>query len=384
MNVKIIDAGALSALRPLEVVSYLRSSGWTKAGEKPGNWSRWVRADREGEEFEVTVPLNHQFRDFPTRMGDVLQVLAVIEARSQLEILRDLLVTGSDVIRLWLVDPELADASVPLDEGATFIQKAKDLMLAAACAAVSPSVYYPSRKPAQAMDYIRRARLGQTEAGSFIVTIISPVPPSFTGPSGQLFALEEPYERQVTQVLAMALNSVRQAAEDAATSGQVNSFVQAVPHGVSTNLCDALVGMGSSGDGNRALEIQFSWSRNRPLAPEAEVPHRILFDADVFPVIRQAAVYLKESSPREEFEVRGLVVKLDRPEATTTGKVTILGRIDDLRRRVVVELKDSDYHKAVTAHAQNRFVRCSGSLLHEGRAFRLHKPYGFTVEDDDP
>ena len=147
MNVKITDAAALSALRPLEVVSYLRSNGWRKAGEKPGNWSRWLRTDEDGEEFEVTVPLNPEFRDFAARMGDVLQVLSVFEERSQLPILRDLLVTGADVIRLRLADPELADASVPLDEGATFIQKAKDMMLAAACAAVNPRMYYPSRKP---------------------------------------------------------------------------------------------------------------------------------------------------------------------------------------------------------------------------------------------
>ena len=59
MNVKITDAAALSALRSLEVVSYLRSNGWKKDGEQPGNWSRWLRADRDGDEFEVTVPLNH-------------------------------------------------------------------------------------------------------------------------------------------------------------------------------------------------------------------------------------------------------------------------------------------------------------------------------------
>jgi hypothetical protein len=128
-------------------------------------------------------------------MGDVLQVLAIVEERSQLQILRDLLVTGADVIRLRLVDAGLTGASVPLDEGATFIQKAKDTMLAAACAAVNPRVYYPSRKPAQAIDYIRRARLGQTEPGSFIVTILSPVPPSLADPSGRLIALDEPYER---------------------------------------------------------------------------------------------------------------------------------------------------------------------------------------------
>jgi hypothetical protein len=201
--------------------------------------------------------------------------------------------------------------------------------------------------------------------------------------NGRLITLEEPYERQVTQWLASALNSVRQAAEDAASTGQVNGFVQAVPSGVSANLCDALAAMGSFSEGYRTLEIQFSWSRNRPLVPEAVVPNRILFASDVFPVIRQAAVYLKESSPREEFEIRGLVVKLDRPDAAATGRVTIHGLIDDQPRKVVVELRDSDYHQAVTAHDQGRLVGCSGVLIREGRAFRLHEPYGFTVEEDD-
>ena len=109
-----------------------------------------------GEEFEITVPLNHQFRDFAARMGDALQVLEAFEARSQIQIFQDLLVTGADVIRLRLADAELADASVPLDEGAALIQKAKDMVLAAACAAVNPRTYYPSRKSGRRWYYIRK------------------------------------------------------------------------------------------------------------------------------------------------------------------------------------------------------------------------------------
>ncbi len=62
MNARITDAAALAALRPLEVVAYLRSNGWTKSREKAGDWSTWLLADQDGEEFEVAVPLNHQFR----------------------------------------------------------------------------------------------------------------------------------------------------------------------------------------------------------------------------------------------------------------------------------------------------------------------------------
>jgi hypothetical protein len=142
MNARITDAVALSALRSLEVVSNLRSNGWTNSGEKAGNWSTWLHADQEGEKFEITVPLNHQFRDFAARMGDVLPVLEVFEGCSQIQIFQDLLLTGADVIRLRLADAELADASVPLDEVATFVQKAKDLVLAAACAAANPRAYF--------------------------------------------------------------------------------------------------------------------------------------------------------------------------------------------------------------------------------------------------
>jgi mRNA-degrading endonuclease toxin of MazEF toxin-antitoxin module len=70
-----------------------------------------------------------------------------------------------------------------------------------------------------------------------------------------------------------------------------------------------------------------------------------------------------------------LFIDVSTPEGQATG----------LKRDSVVsvELRDSDYHKAVTAHDQGRLVRCSGVLLREGRAFRLHEPHGFAVEEDD-
>jgi len=384
MNANITDAVALSALRPLEAISYLRSRGWMLADERPGVWSRWYGVDQEGEKFEATVPLNQQFRDFAARASELLRVLELFEGRSQLQIFRDLLVTGADVIRVRLPDVEFADASVPLDEGATFVQKTREMVLAAACAALLPRPYYPSRKPAQAVDYIRRARLGQTEPGSFVLTIISPVSPSLTGASGQLFDLGEPYERRVTHTLAVALNSVRMAAEDAATTGRVESFLQAVPHGVSANLCDALSGMGLFAERDYALDIQVSWSRTRPIAPEANVPSSILLSKDALPVIREAAVLLKESSPREEFEVRGFVTKLEKPEHADTGKITISATIDDQPRKVVVELRGDDYHRAIKAHDQELPVRCCGVLSREGRGyFRLLEAYGFTIEPGD-
>jgi len=368
------------ALRPC---GYWLSSGWTKTQEKSGHWTVWVRRDETGEEYEVSIPLVSTFRDFALRMGDVLGVLEVVERRSQLEILRDLFIASADVVRVRLTDHELADGTVPIEGGAQFFQKAKDLMLAAACATAGPRAYFPSRKPHQATEYLRRTRLGQTEQGSFVLTIISHVPPSLTGKNGELLEAQEPFERRVMQTLAHALEAVRKAAEDAAASGQVASFVDAVDQGVSANLCDAIVGMGRCSEVDRNLALHFSWARSRPVPPTVFPSNSIFFPADALPVIEEAGHHLKESSPQEEFEAIGPVVRLERGEGAATGRVTIHCFIDGQPRKVSLELCDSDYHLAVTAHDHGQSVRCGGVLVREGRTLRLNNPFAFRAVTEE-
>lgn len=383
MKATIQDVAVLQALKPLDIVSYLRAGHWTKQLEKPNSSSVWTMASVGGDEFEVAVPLNMKFRDYPSRISDILRTLEVVEERSQLDILRDLLVISADVIRVKLADADLSDGSVPLEEGASFFQKAKDMMLAAACSAAEPRAYYPSRKPSQAMDYIRRARLGQTEHGSFVLTLISRVPPSLAGGNGKLFEAEEPFERRVTQTLASSLMSLKNASADAASTGNVKSFTNGIAKGISANLCDAIVGMGTCADNNRALEVRFTWSRTRPLDLNLGIPSEIAFTPDSFPVITEASHLLKESAPREEFEVYGPVFQLEQTPGASTGKVKVICFIDGQPRKVAVELEASDYHRAVEAHDQGRPVRASGMLIREGRSFRLKDARDFVVDSED-
>jgi hypothetical protein len=294
-----------------------------------------------------------------------------------------LLVTSADVIRVRLAHRELEDGSLPLEEGALFFQKAKDMMLAAACATAGPRAYFPSKKPNQAMDYLRKTRLGQTEPGSFVLTIISRVPPSLSASNGALFEMEEPFERRVALTLAQSLTAVGTAAASAASTGSVESFISAVPKGVSANLCDALVGMTGSLDSRRALEVAFSWSRNRPLSSDQSIPGKILIPPDAMPMIAEAGRYFKETSPREDFELRGPVVKLERAENAATGRVTVLGFVDDQPRKVTFELSEPNYHQAITAHKQEQTVVCYGVLLREGWAFRLSDPHDFSILEND-
>ena len=188
------------------------------------------------------MPLQHETGDFALRVSEVLRTLEHVEQRSQLEILRDLRTSSSDLIRIRASASQTTTGSIPLDLGVRFVEEAREMMLAAACSAIDPRPYYATRKPVQANEYLSRVRMGQTERGSFVLTILSPVPPGLRPPEPLDGVLPDPFERKVSQTLASGLLAARLAAQRAAVSGDVQPFREAVPRGVSANLCDALVG----------------------------------------------------------------------------------------------------------------------------------------------
>ena len=373
MRATVRDSESLSALRPLELVSYLRASGWRQQQVVPDRSATWVKRNARGEEYELLLPLA-RFQDFPTRISDLLRTLELAEDRSQIEILNDLTSTAADIVRVVSQNPDVADGSIPVDDAVALIEKSRDMMLAAACSVIEHRAYYPPRKFGRALDYLRGVRIGQTERGSYIVTILSRVPPALAEVDRDVPA---PYERQVTQLLASGLNHVHTAAVEAAASGSMDAFRAAINVGVSANLCDAVVGMAGGVDANRSISMNFSWSRTRPQVNQG--PPRVIFQADEIPLIFEAGRILRESTPIEEFEVEGSVIALDRPGGEEVGTVTVLGFVDERPRRIRMQLRDPDYHIAVQAHDQRVPVYCVGELVKEGRTFNLQQPRHFRL-----
>lgn len=380
MKVDIRDVEAVRAIRPVDAAFYLRAGGWTPQEPQTGRGSLWVRTV-DNQEFEALLPMDQELRDYALRIGDLLGVLAVAEKRSQSQVYSDLLTITSDVTRIRISDPELTDGTLLIEEHAQIAQKARDLVMAAACAATERRAVWHTKKPSQATDHVRRVRIGQSERGSYIVTVISRITPLLHTLGEKLFETEQPYERQVTQTLAESLLALDQAAGRAALTQQMASFDEAIAQGVNANLCDAVVGLWGGDEIQRSLEFSFSWSPARPVA--AEAVRRVAFSSDRIPVIREAARLMREKAPLTDFELRGPVVKLDRPDGAPTGKVTIARYTDDGPRRVTLELGDPLYHAAVDAHDQRRTLRALGTLVKDGRSFVLQDPRDVYSEADD-
>jgi hypothetical protein len=97
------------------------------------------------------------------------------------------------------------------------------------------------------------------------------------------------------------------------------------------------------------------------------------------PVIEEAGRLLREISPREEFELEGIVVRLDRQPAEQVGQVTVLGFIEGRPYHIRVELGTEDYTRAVLSHDQRRPIFAIGDLVKEGRSYVLQHPRGVRV-----
>ncbi len=379
MKAAIQDSVVLSSLGPLELMAYLRARGWKQEAEISNKGSIWVHDN----DTDVVLPARRQFGDYALRVSEVLRTLSKAEDRSELEVLRDIQTTTSDLVRIRIADKHTEAGTLPLENAVRFVEHARDLMLAAACAAIEKKPVYAKRKPQQAMDYLNHVQMGQTERGSFVLTILSPVAPELRPAQGTLLPESEPqdpFERQVTKTLMSSIHALDSAARDATSQSNMEPFQSAVSAGVSANLCDAIVGLSAVSSGE-ALALTMSWSRTRPVASTFQ--NQVRLESDAIPVIEEAARVFREVAPLEDYEVTGFVRASDRPFDAVQGDITLDALVDGKFHRVTIPLTPSDYSLALKAHDVRKIVTCTGELIKQGRGYRLQNPRYFRVLDTE-
>jgi len=384
MIATVNDPDALRAVSPLDTAAYLRASGWRRSYEVGDKAAVWIRRSEENEEFEILLPLDSELRDYPPRIGEALRTLELLERRSQLDILSDLLLTSADVVRVPMHPGRNAHGTVPIEVGVPFLQQVRAMMLAAACAAMGPRSYFRTRKPEEAEEYLDTVELGPSERGSYVFTVLSPVPPAFAQlplPDMAAGAIDDPFPRRVTRTLTLALETLRTAALRAAATDDFEPLQASVEKGVSANLCDAVSEM-TQLSGGSGLDVRVTWART--WKPPGDAPSDVRVPGSLLPVIREASRRFKETAP-EPTEITGYVAQLrrDLQQEMLQGPVWLACLIDGKLHKVRVELSTADHQRAVKAYEAGIPVHCYGELVKEGGSFTLRYPYSFSLQPEE-
>ena len=268
----------LANIPPKSLRSYVESRGWRKAAVS--GTARVYELNGAGD--GITVMESARFADYPLRMWEAIRTLADAENREWSAVLSDLLLSDLDVVRVrWLGDSR--DGAIPLDAGAALIRCSRDMLLSAACSAQRPKPSFRVRANKKALRYVERARLGQTERGSFVISIRLPTAEG-----------RDVFPDKVILKLISGLSAVHAAARGEDSETDFIRFADEIPNGVSANLCGAL----ADALGDRAaegVEISVNWAIARSPARE---PFQIRFDKSHAEILAGASKYLKSMGAR--------------------------------------------------------------------------------------
>ena len=364
MRASIRDKKALSEVSPGALSAYARTLGWSKTDDIYGDHSDVYTA---AELPEIILPRHQRLGDYASVVWRLIEIFARVAETDELALYRDLVTADRDVIRVRTAESD--NGSVAAGAGINLMRGSHDMLLAAACSLRNPQPLYRAGANKEASKYLSQVRLGQTEQGSFVITLLTPVVPP---PIQQALIPEwppdaDPVERQMTKRLAVALAATRQATERT-VGGDTDAFSKAVEYGVSANLCEALVEVITPFE---MLDVSLTWARTRPINRAREV---ICFAAADAPILREAARSFRDREPRPDVSLFGVVRALRRDEAETDGTVTLLASIDGQHQSVRAVLRQSDYERAVLAHKEKAAVVMEGELERSGQRWHLLNP----------
>ena len=380
MRVKIRDADALRAVTPAALSAWARAAGWSRTESYGDHSDVYAAPDKP----EIILPRTQRLGDYASAVSEIIGIFAASEERDELSLYRDLVTADRDVVRIQAAEGE--DGSIPVDAGVDLVRGARDLVLAAACSLRGrPQRLYRAAANQEAVALLGRVRLGQTEQGSFVVTLLtSPIAPQTRAPS--LFPEDQPDddsdERRMTRRLAEALAAARQAAENA-VSGRRDAFDETVGNGVSANLCEALAALIEPFP---TLDISVHWAWTHPADALRRMVRFAKADA---PILREAASSFRAREPMPDRQLFGFVQRLKRSEAEDDGTIHLVTQIDGRNCTVAVALKQSDYDAAIQAHRNRAALALQGDLERSGQRWRLHNPRLLDVispdrEEDGP
>ena len=376
MRATIWDTEALFSIPPAALSAYARGLGWTKA-ESYGDHSDVYTADRLPD---IILPRSQRLADYPAVVSRLIGYFSDTTETNELSVYRDLITADRDVVRVRAPD-DLNSGSLAVNDSIRLLGGAREMILAAACSLRSPQPYYRAGANKEASEYLSRVNLGQTEQGSFILTLLSPSvsPPLQETLFGSKLLMNEPFERQVTRRLVDALAAARDATERTA-AGDSDAFSEAIPRGVSANLCEALEYLI---DPFPTLDISISWARTYPMPKARDI---VRFGPADAPILKEAARIFRAREPKPDTRLFGIVWRLTRHERETAGTITLHASVDESVQSVTAVLRQSDYDRAIEAHQTKSPVIASGDLERVGERWHLQNPRIESVifREEDP
>lgn len=353
----------VNKINPFIFNKYLKATGWSVFNTKRADIK--ILQKKTDKLYQITIPLDTDLADYKESMLYAVQTLAGYEKKALDEMFLFLLNPNSDILKIRIEKDGVEAGSILLDDAIKVYENAKKLLGAAAQDVIKPAQYHQGRMDATVTEFLNRCRFGQTQVGSYIVSVICPM--TQTDGKGNFWQIElfddvslaaDSFTRKVTKKVMTGITTVKTQIDD----DQFSVTPSNENEQISVNFYEALAGMNLDNEGTK-VEIASEWAPTFPV--DSKTPQKISLNHNYYKPLSSIIAKMKENVTRKT-QIVGKVKKLEavpEVEKRSAGKITLV-YIDDngKARSATTSLDKSDYDKAIEAHTNGWYVEVVGEL----------------------
>lgn len=383
-----LDPERLGRITPDRLARGLREAGWRVAGERRDVYQRLVPPGSDPRrDHAILIPLDSTAPEYGELMNDAMAEL-VRYRDVWSSIAGAQAASGAADAVMARSAAEAPAGMIDWRAGERLFAGLGNILRAGAKAFVAPLPLFGSRHGRFANTFLDSVLMGQTGAGSFVVTAYAPSRQAFTAPrttyeeegaaelaDANLLRVASPQRfsvrgRDITRSVARALYATTDALDEARNGAGPEAFSRRVPDGVSLELTRAL---GSIAADAPETDITIGWD---PDVPAEELPSAFSFTRADHATLEQAQRHLALPGPAEPIAVTGYPYNLRHNLRQRGGDREIIdievvygSGARRLRARFAFQ---TDVDRVVEAIRNGHAIRVTGDQVREGTTYWLH------------
>lgn len=355
-------------IKHTEMAKYLKDLGWKEIESKRPNVK--IFQQLVGDElYQANIPASRDLGDYNFAMYQAVEQIAKWSNKSTEHVLLELLNPLSDIIRFQVKEASVESGTIKVEDAIKLYENAKKLVTAAAMDYYKPSQYHLGRPDSIIQELIQNCRFGQTEIGSYIVSLVLPFTKELEdGKVVQMNLFGEEADkvnsptRNVTNKIITSIQTIKETIDNGTFTEMMLSQKDNQPPPISVNFLEALSSIGIYQEDSE-VNISVKWAPTVK-GNKANVDSVSLTSDHYKPI--EAVVQSIKSKRADEKEFVGKISKLKASpnvDKRTEGEITLV-YLDEINKACTAKvlLQKEDYHVATEAHDLGKTVKVIGKL----------------------
>ncbi|WP_152569599.1 MULTISPECIES: hypothetical protein [Sphingomonas] len=363
------DISANTDISLSSLKAYLENSGY-KRREQWGSFLERFSRKRAGREDNVLLPTQSELVDYEKRVSDLVDALSRQLKLPTPLLLKQIANAGYEVVRIIANEGE-TQSTLAYDAAIDLLRGGYALIDSSAVVAISSNDLRTirGRRPDIVRRYLDGVRVGQTEVGSFVMTLLMPV-----AADGVALDLPPTVADRFGTKVAERMSSALGGTHSAVRSGEM-TIAELTAKGITANFSAGLARMVEA-VGDVTLSIAPTLRDNKQLRPTLST-----FHYDDVKRLRQIEHQLTPPEHQREMSLSGTVINISEPRGKVSGVIVLKSEVFGEERPVRIKYDRSDRSTIMEAMARKSdvYLAVDGSLTSRGGHYRLDEPHDFRI-----